>query len=223
MDIEGAHQPRLVQAEIQNPNNHNLPEGARLVNLADVVGIRKKSSKSDLLLILQVESTIFLLDGCNTPPDRMASMEFVRQILSGEKLLLQSNQVRHIRYLERFPALTIASLLAWGRDNIPELDRYIPDFVDQDYSKVDRLFLASVESNLIKICNTLNENSIERLRLQALQDATNRNNQNQEPAMIRLAPQFANIFNNRLVPLGGNRRLLGALIQPRHNRDGHNN
>ena len=75
----------------------------------------------------------------------MASIAFLRQILSGQKRLLALDQVRVVGEVERYAELEIGSLLQYARDHLPECLEYLPDNLDN--SKIDRVYLMTVRYN----------------------------------------------------------------------------
>lgn len=76
------------------------------------------------------------------PNDRMASMDFLRAVLSGQKSLLKLNQVRFLIGLEKYNELTLANLLERARTAVPRLFDYLP----QDYiiSRLSREYVLNV-------------------------------------------------------------------------------
>lgn len=58
--------------------------------------------------------------------------------------------------------------------------------------------------------NSLNVGCIERIRVQAIQRAQNRNQAHEEEQVL-LSQEFEGILHNPLFPIAGNRRLLGLL------------
>ena len=74
----------------------------------------------------------------------MASLGFLRQILSGEKNCLELNRVRFVEHCERYPELEIGSLLEYAREHVPGCFNYLPDDPD-DHTKIDRGYLLNVQ------------------------------------------------------------------------------
>lgn len=62
-----------------------------------------------------------------TPPLKMASLDFLKRILSGAKRMLPIGQVRHVNQAERYTELSVQSLLNYAANNMPQLFLYLPD------------------------------------------------------------------------------------------------
>lgn len=74
----------------------------------------------------------------------MCSLDFVRQLLNGQKLMVKINDVRVVNKPERYQELTVTSLLDHCRQNIPEVLRYLPE--DLDPARIDRGYLLNVKA-----------------------------------------------------------------------------
>lgn len=59
----------------------------------------------------------------------MCTVDFLRDILSGRKLMKKLPQVRFVIGSERYSDLTLASLLRYAEENLRELENYIPSNV----------------------------------------------------------------------------------------------
>ena len=76
----------------------------------------------------------------------MASMDFLRAVLRGDKKLIKLNVVKFILGLEKYNELTLANLLETARAEVPNLFDYLPD--DYFIAKLSREYVLNVSSLL---------------------------------------------------------------------------
>ena len=106
---------------------------------------------------------------------------------------------------EHFPELSIQALLALGRAQVPDFDRWLPDNVRP--CDIERPYL-------MLLVNSLVPDSVETIRQQCLQRVRARQ-ANQQGNQIRLAQQFQDLFNGGNIGAGLSQRLL-ARLEHRH-------
>ena len=67
----------------------------------------------------------------------------VRMLLDGRKAYLIKDQIVPVVHLEHFEELTVANMIIYARENVPQALNYLPD--DLTPSKQDRHFGATVD------------------------------------------------------------------------------
>lgn len=118
MDQEGQPNPQ---------QNINL-EGVLAVNRTAFHAQKGKATKSELLKVLNMQCSLFLIVvAYYVPPDRMANLQFLRDVVRGHKKLIKLNLVKFLIGLEKYNELTLANLLETARAEVPSLFDYIPD------------------------------------------------------------------------------------------------
>ena len=167
-----------------------------VVQIAHHVGASGKATTKELIKVFQLEYNRY------PPSAKMMTKDMCRELLAGRKLMLLLTEVKFVSQAERYHELSVASLLEHAERELPETLAYLPDNPVPD--RVCRKYLMNV-------MNTLDEGLIQRLRTAAINRAKNQGNQG--PEEIELAPEFQGILNNPLFPLAGNRRMLNGLAR----------
>ena len=72
-------------------------------------------------------------------------MRFLRQILSGQKKLLNLKQVKYIQAREKYRLLSVRRVLEICRDEGLRVEDYLPDYTSE--TEIDRSFLHNVSIN----------------------------------------------------------------------------
>ena len=178
-----------------------MPQNRVIVQIADHVGGGGRTTREELLKVFQLQY------GRMAPPlkmgshiDQIAKKPFLRQLLSGQKRMLLLSEARFVTQAERYPELSVTSLLQHVHMELPQALEYLPD--DPTPETICRKFL-------MNIMNTLDDGLIFCLRTEAINRAKNRGNDG--PEEIELSQVFQGIINNPLFSLAGNRRLLNGL------------
>ena len=132
------------QLNIQNPNiEDERPNGVHAINRAAFPGVKGKATKSELMKVLQIQcKTRITLVAYYVPPDRMACMDFVKDILKGRKKMIKLDSVKFVQVPEKYAELTINNLITVARAQLPQLFEYLPDNIVP--AKIDREYFLNV-------------------------------------------------------------------------------
>ena len=205
---------RQMDQEDRPEQRQPLQNRPLLIQLASITGIKSKCCKSELLSVLQLQCKLTSLVGYFTPPSRMATLPFLKDILSGRKKLIKLQNARIVVELERYSELTIERLMEYGEQNIINFNDYLPEDIQRP--KICRQYLSTV-SLYYKVINSLLPGSIERLRIDVIQRSKNRNINNNRDSRIELTQEFSTIISNPIFPLSGSKRLLTGLTRGNQN------
>ena len=121
----------------------------------------------------------------------MATMQFIRLLLNGQKKMVKTNQVKFVTVKERYSELKVETLMAHCVQHLPVVLEYLP----ADYETPGKV----CREYLLNLMNTLHEGMIEELRIEALTRAKNRHNNRVET--IELKDEFRDLLHNPLFPL----------------------
>lgn len=75
----------------------------------------------------------------------MATLPFLKDILSGTKRMVNRNELRICQKLEKFDSLTIANLIGFGMERINNFADYLPDDY-QNNKSISREYVSNVGS-----------------------------------------------------------------------------
>ncbi len=97
------------------------------VNRVAITSIKGKATKKELLQVLNLHCKVTLpLDGYAVPPERMASMDFIKLLLKGDKKMVKSQDIWNVSGFEKYESLSLANLIEYSRTRLPQLFDYLP-------------------------------------------------------------------------------------------------
>lgn len=82
------------------------------------------------------------LDRYYVPPARMTTLDFLKQILAKQKLLLKLEQVRFVTGAERYTELSLNALIEYANIQMRDLFNYLPS--NPVPAKLDRNYVLNV-------------------------------------------------------------------------------
>jgi hypothetical protein len=129
----------------------------------------------------------------------MATMDFLRSLLSGEKQMFKMNVVKFVQVKERYSELSLENLLHHCNQEAPECLNYFPN---------NPIPVKLCRTYVMNVMNTVHEGIIEDMWIAALKRAKTRN---ADQTVIVLKDEFAGLLTNQLFPMIGSTRLLTSL------------
>ena len=79
----------------------------------------------------------------------MMTLVFIKDILAGRRRLMRIENVQFVPKLEKYPELTVESLLNYARKNLQEFFEYLPA-EHNDPAKLSREYCANVSDDMTR-------------------------------------------------------------------------